>query len=378
MIFLSVTHTALTPARSGIQTVSRSVVRAMPDAVPVSWFDSKRYFHTLPPSWAKNVGAPNPERTMRISSLADVPVFIAAFGRNHHVPIQRHPRFRGTMAGSWLLMTELMNKGTMEGMIAFARRHGMRVAAIFFDVIPLQRPDLTQRTVEQHTGYIEALNHCDIIFPISQASANGFREFGGHAPMHVAVLPAEPVTEPRAMEISPERAPLNILCVSTLEPRKNHRTLLAAFEAVGGDAVLHLAGAEYGGAPEIAESVRAACLRNPRIRWHPDLTAPQLAELYRACDFTIYPSILEGFGLPVMESLWFARPCICADFGVMAENAAGGGCLTVDVRETAALAGAIRTLMEQPELRRRLASEATQRPLRTWQEYVDDLRDAMV
>src|SRR3546814_9879591 len=56
-----------------------------------------------------------------------------------------------------------------------------------------------------------------------------------------------------------------------------------------------------------------------------------LNKLYAASDFTVYPSYEEGFGLPILESLWHARPCICMNQGAMAEVALGGGCLQVNV-----------------------------------------------
>jgi glycosyltransferase involved in cell wall biosynthesis len=78
-----------------------------------------------------------------------------------------------------------------------------------------------------------------------------------------------------------------------------------------------------------------------------------------------------------MESLWFARPCICASFGVMAENAAGGGCLTVDVNDIARLAGAIMRLEGDLSLRDKLAREAVSRPLRTWRDYAGQIRSML-
>ena len=57
----------------------------------------------------------------------------------------------------------------------------------------------------------------------------------------------------------------------------------------------------------------------------------------------------------------------------MAEAARGGGCLTVDVRDQAALAQALRQLAIDAPLRRRLAREAIARPLKTWREYADDI-----
>jgi glycosyltransferase involved in cell wall biosynthesis len=73
--------------------------------------------------------------------------------------------------------------------------------------------------------------------------------------------------------------------------------------------------------------------------------------------------------MPVMESLWNAKPCICADSGVMAENAADGGCLTVDVRDASKLAAAIQELAANPKRLQQLAQQAIARPLLTWKDY---------
>ena len=110
--------------------------------------------------------------------------------------------------------------------------------------------------------------------------------------------------------------------------------------------------------------------RHPgRVTWHEQIEYSLLRRLYEEADFTVYPSVLEGFGLPIIESLWFGRPCVCANFGVMAENAAGGGCLPVNVRDPQALADAILFLAHSPGKRRELALAATARHLKTWDEY---------
>ena len=171
---------------------------------------------------------------------------------------------------------------------------------------------------------------------------------------------------------------MRLLCVSTLEPRKNHAALLAAYEQAAARRPdlrleLDLVGAPYPGAQAIVDAIRAAAARQPGVRWHEQVEYHRLQELYARCDFTVYPSLLEGFGLPVIESLWQGRPCVCADFGVMAENAAGGGCLTVDVRDPAALAGAILALAESADRRGRLIAEAIARPLKTWGEYAQEV-----
>lgn len=83
--------------------------------------------------------------------------------------------------------------------------------------------------------------------------------------------------------------------------------------------------------------------------------------------------MLEGFGLPILESLWCRRPCICANFGAMDETAWGGGCVVTDVRDPQALADAILALATDPVRREILATEIDTRGLRQWEEYARDL-----
>ena len=123
--------------------------------------------------------------------------------------------------------------------------------------------------------------------------------------------------------------------------------------------------------------VKGAISRNRNVTWHGKVTGEQLADFYRQCDFTVYPSFLEGFGLPIVESLWHRRPCICADFGAMAETGNGGGCLSVDVRDPAKLAEAIIALATRPELREKLVDEIEGRPMKTWADYAGEICQAL-
>jgi glycosyltransferase involved in cell wall biosynthesis len=372
--FLVATHTAQT----GIQTVVRGLV-AGGGFTPVAWFGHRAHFHTLKPRWARNIGA---QPVTAQFTLRAFPAWLRALGRCHRVPLDRLPLFREPHTG-WMLMPELMDAETMDGMFEWARRHGLRVAAIFHDAIPWLRPDLTERDALRHARYMTQLAMADAVMAVSHFSEKCLRDFWNERcitgrRLLTCELPAEIPGQPRVRETQPLRdGPARILCTSTLEPRKNHRALIEAFTLANPDAELHLAGGKFDASPEIADLVADAARRDPRIRWHGSLPGDAVRRLYEECDFTVYPSFLEGFGLPVMESLWFARPCVCASFGVMAENAAGGGCITVDVNDPARLAGAITRLVRDISLREKLAREAASRPLRTWREYAEQVRDGL-
>jgi glycosyltransferase involved in cell wall biosynthesis len=84
---------------------------------------------------------------------------------------------------------------------------------------------------------------------------------------------------------------------------------------------------------------------------------------------------MEGFGLPIAESLWHGKPCVCGGNGALGEVARGGGCLVVDQTSTDALAQAMTSLLLDQQLYVRLCSEARARKFRSWTDYIDKLLD---
>ena len=92
-----------------------------------------------------------------------------------------------------------------------------------------------------------------------------------------------------------------------------------------------------------------------RIRLHHYASEAALRTLMRECDATVFVSLAEGFGLPIVESLWQGKPCLCSNIGSMAEIAADGGCLGVDPRDPDAIEGGLERLAEDAELRAELA-----------------------
>ena len=392
-VFIAATHTARSNARSGIQSVTRGVIRGMAaqhDVSLVVWNTRRGYLHPLKPWWLTHV-APSVDRQswfLPASSLAKPAhwlTWIMARGLNHRTPAHRHPKLQPRLPGSWLLLPELMDGEVARRMTAYGHRHGMKVAAIFHDALALLHPELTKRTPGAHQNYIDALGEMDLVLPVSNFSAESFHRFlkiRTAVKIHTVSLPAEIHGQDRGFPPPAAHGTIKILCVSTLEPRKNHRTLIDAFNRACAShpelaLELHLAGDTCAGAPEITEFVIAAERRNPRITWHKQVMPEQLRVLYRECDFTVFPSFIEGFGMPVMESVWCGRPCLCTNTGVMAENAAGGGCLTTDVLDPSCLYESLIRLASQPELRAMLTREAVERPLKSWQDYAAELLEIL-
>jgi hypothetical protein len=275
--------------------------------------------------------------------------------------------------------------------LKFARRLRLRVASIFHDAIPILRPDLCNEEMRlNHRGYIRYLAQTDVVMPNSNFSAQSLRDIWVEdriPPTRIAtnVLPAEFSGAERNPEAPARLAAktVSILCVSTLEPRKNHLKLIEACLRMGAghpelDWNLTLVGNKYAGALDLADTIQQIARENPRIQWLGIVDDEKLCRLYSEATFTVYPSIIEGFGMPILESVWHARPCLCFDQGVMAEIAAEGGCLTADVTDAAAFADALSRLATDAGLRADLSVQATRRKLKTWTEYASQLLDTLV
>lgn len=138
-----------------------------------------------------------------------------------------------------------------------------------------------------------------------------------------------------------------VLYVSRIEhPGKNHVRLIEAFERLDGDLDLVLAGGDW----KDAGVVRARAAASPkaaRIRFTGFLPAEDLAEAYRGAALYVFPSRFEGFGLSLAEAMAEGTPCACSSNGALGE-VAGGAAETFDPDDAAAMASAMRRLLDEP------------------------------
>jgi glycosyltransferase involved in cell wall biosynthesis len=102
-------------------------------------------------------------------------------------------------------------------------------------------------------------------------------------------------------------------------------------------------------------------------------TDEAIARAYGECTFTVYPSIAEGFGLPVIESLSRGKPCLCSGRGALGEISRGGGCLPLAALDAETLATAIARLLHDSAERHALAMAARARTFKSWADYTREL-----
>jgi glycosyltransferase involved in cell wall biosynthesis len=120
-----------------------------------------------------------------------------------------------------------------------------------------------------------------------------------------------------------------VLAVGTLEPRKNLARLAEAARLAGAE--LRVVGARGWGGVEA---------RGDGLRWLGRVDDAELARLYRGAAVVAYPSLYEGFGIPVLEAMACGAPVVTSAGGAT-EEVAGGAAVLVDPREPAAIAAGI-------------------------------------
>jgi glycosyltransferase involved in cell wall biosynthesis len=258
---------------------------------------------------------------------------------------------------------------------------GPRVA-LFHDAIALKLPELTPpQTVARFPAYLDDLRMFDGIAAVSEDSRQALVEYwhwaGIAEPPPVVCIPLG-IDVPRIVQrtATTNGTPV-VLSVGSIEARKNHLALLTACESLwarGLQFQLWLIGHPQAqtGRPAL-NRIRELKAAGRPLRYDGATDDGVLEAAYAECAFTVYPSMMEGFGLPVLESLAHRKPCICSARGALGESAREGGCLTVPDVHPEPLAAAIETLLTGRETRERLADEAARRRFRTWADYATDL-----
>ncbi len=278
--------------------------------------------------------------------------------------------------GDWLFTAELFSEAERPGFWSFLRERPCRLGAMFADAIPLRHPHITwPQSVTRHPEYMKMLAAFDRVWAISEASRRDLVEFwrwqGGEvrAVVETMALGADFDRTPRVTSpVLPEAS--RLLCIGILEPRKNQMFLLDVCEALwagGVDFELHLVGRvnpHFG--RRVAARLKALRRIQPRAHHHKAASDALINQLYGAARATVFPTIAEGYGLPVLESLWKGRPCVCSDLPVLREIAGGGGCIMVAPNDRAAWMATLRTVLTDDAEWRRLAAGAATRPLPTW------------
>lgn len=185
---------------------------------------------------------------------------------------------------------------------------------------------------------------------------------------HARFQPSVPAEAAQNVETMLGIRPPYILSLGTVEPRKNLRTLLQAYAKLETNAPpLVIAGAKGWGDTKLPDLVQSLGIgdRVKVLGYVPEETLP---DLFSATQLFVYPSLYEGFGLPVLEAMACGAPVITSNVSSLPE-VAGDAALLVDPESTDQLAGAIQRLIDDSGLRSELAQKGLARSASfTWEE----------
>jgi glycosyltransferase involved in cell wall biosynthesis len=232
------------------------------------------------------------------------------------------------------------------------RRPAKKVVCTFHDLFVLtadySSPEFRARFAAQAR---HAARRADLIIAVSDFTARQVSDLLHVEPARIRVVPHGVHAWP-----SPQQPRENlVLFVGALQTRKNLVRLLEAFEALPKDWRLVLAGAPSGyGAAAILERI------HERIEVTGYLPAPQLDQLYARASIFAFPSLDEGFGIPVLEAMARGLPVLTSNCSALPE-VAGDAALLVDPRNTAAIAAALTRLASDTDLRQQLTSHGRER-----------------
>jgi glycosyltransferase involved in cell wall biosynthesis len=184
----------------------------------------------------------------------------------------------------------------------------------------------------------------------------------------------EKIRDLRRAYALPERF---VLSLATIEPRKNLTALLEAYRLLldrGSDLSLVIAGQKgwlYSG---FFEKLGDLGLKD-RVVLLGFVPETDLPALYSAAEIFVFPSLYEGFGLPVLEAMACGTAVVCSSAASLPE-VAGDAALMVDPHKVGDLAQAMTTLLENEELRRDLEARGPRQAAKfTWQKAARETLD---
>jgi glycosyltransferase involved in cell wall biosynthesis len=245
---------------------------------------------------------------------------------------------------------------------------GMKVGILVYDLIPIVHPEWCDRNLVRvfRAWYAATVPHVDVFFAISQATKRDIESWARQEGMALRRAPVViPIgtgfTQAPLCDALPVDLPFGlrrggyVLFVSTIEARKNHMLAFRVWRRLLADLprdevpMLVFAGKVGWLVADLMQQISNANHLDGALMVLEEVDDATLRVLYENCRFTLFPSLYEGWGLPVTESLGFGKLCVAARRTSVPE-AGGAFCLYFDPDDLNDATAVIRRAIEEPEL----------------------------
>jgi glycosyltransferase involved in cell wall biosynthesis len=258
------------------------------------------------------------------------------------------------------------NRQPLDEIARLRRERGLRFVAMVHDLIPIRRPEFfTDETGRlRFTRFIDGLlETADTLFATSAHVAHDVEAYARERQVAIRPVARVPLCSDLKRSVAPQRTAALaqhalepgrfVVYVSTINPRKNHlfayRLWRRLVEELGDAAPTLVFAGQRGWRHEaLFETMTADTLMwNRKLRFVEGPTDAEVAWLYDNCAFSIFPSLYEGWGLPILESLSFAKYCLAADNTSLPE-AGQGLAFHAGAEDEAAWLAELRRVLTEP------------------------------
>ncbi|MBD5416437.1 MAG: glycosyltransferase family 4 protein [Desulfovibrio sp.] len=266
------------------------------------------------------------------------------------------------------------------------------LAAVVYDFIPLlQKQEYTDAVSwQRYAELLQQLRQMDVVFPISDFVREECREHLPGIPARVLPLGADALFCPGELAPAARQRLLDafgisrefILYAGGLDERKNVRGLLQAYARLPRElSARYQLVLPCGGQAHMLEEYEAHCaslgLSGEDVRLLGYVSDSELRDLYRSCALFVFPSLNEGFGLPVVEAIRCGAPVICSNATAVPEILDWPEAF-FDPRDVDDLCQKMTQALTDTKFRERLVRRALERaPLFSWKRCAEIIASAL-
>lgn len=319
-IYIDVTNLIIHDHGTGIQRVSRNLLREYTESPPKGFCVLPVYCDLL-------------DGNFKISQ---------SYVKNNELIKKNDDPLLNTSVGDIFIGCDLNFNLANDNYIDVFRSTGAAVYIIVYDLLPLLLPMkyFSQKMSHDYSRWIKAISHATGLMCISKTVADELLNFlpaigdqKYHVPLNIDFFPMGVDFQEATAFISEDfinRVKLQLggrvsfLMVGTIEPRKGYMQALSAFDQLwreGVDVNLVIVGKKGWGMELFDQIANSHHEKDKRFFWFRNLNDAELKQVYQLTDCLIAASEGEGYGLPIIEAEFFKKPVIARDIPVFREVA---------------------------------------------------------